>query len=97
MTRVFSIVFLGFLNSVVLAQKIYVIRNVTLIPMNTEKTLAGQTVTIENGKIGQVGSQDKIRIPKEAIVIDGTGKYLIPGLFDMHAHFFFEQGNHINT
>lgn len=65
--------------------------------MNTEKTLAGQTVTIENGKIGQVGSQDKIRIPKEAIVIDGTGKYLIPGLFDMHAHFFFEQGNHINT
>ena len=97
MIRAFSILFFSLLSSVIFSQKNYIIRNVTIIPMNVENSLAGQSVVIQDGKIRQIDSQDKIKTPEGAVVIDGAGKYLVPGLFDMHAHFFYEQGNHINT
>jgi predicted amidohydrolase len=97
MTRFFSIVFVTFLSPVVICQKTYVINNVTVISMVSERILERQTVTIKDGKILQAGDREKVKIPPDAAVIDGTGKYLIPGLFDMHAHFFYEQGDHVNT
>ncbi len=45
-----------------------------------------QTVVIEGERIAQVGPAASIHIPKEAESIDGSGKTLVPGLFDMHAH-----------
>lgn len=75
----------------------YAIRNVTVIPMDREQTLTGQTVLIENGVITNIAPAAKSKLDKRFTVIDGTGKFLIPGLFDMHAHFFFEQGNNVNT
>lgn len=75
----------------------YAIQDVTVIPMDREVSLAHQTVLIENGKINQLGDNAKIKIPADALVIDGKGKYLVPGLFDMHAHFFYEQGDQVNT
>ena len=65
--------------------------------MDREGSFAHQTVLIENSTIKEVGDNAKIKIPAQATVIDGTDKYLIPGLFDMHAHFFYEQGNNVNT
>lgn len=97
MTRAFSILILSLMILFTQAQKPYIIRNVTLIPMNVEKSLPNQTVLIKEGKIIRAEDNDKVKAPKDAIVIDGTGKYLIPGLFDMHAHFFYEQGDHNNT
>ena len=44
------------------------------------------TVVIAAGRISRVGKFGKIRIPSRAEVIDATGKFLIPGLWDMHAH-----------
>lgn len=73
------------------------IRNVSVIPMNRETVLSNQTVVIENGIITRIGATDKIRVDKKMMLIDGTGKYLMPGLFDMHAHFFADQGDHTNT
>ncbi len=61
-----------------------VIRNVNVIPMDKEVVLSGQTVVVRNGKITAVGRDPKHS--KQAHVIDGTGKYLIPGLAEMHAH-----------
>ncbi len=75
----------------------YAVKNVTVIPMDKEVSLPNQTVLIENGKIKQLGDLKRIKIPANATLIDGTGKYLMPGLFDMHAHFFYEQGNNVNT
>ncbi|MCC6460830.1 MAG: amidohydrolase family protein [Saprospiraceae bacterium] len=69
-----------------------VIRNVTLIPMDGDYTRSQQTVVLEKGLIRQMGDADQIAVPKRAQVIDGTGKFLMPGLMDMHAHFFTEQG-----
>ena len=89
------VIFLGTLASALAQSGNYAIKNVTVIPMDRDVTLPGQTVLIENGIITTVAP--KAKIGKGFKEIDGTGKYLIPGLFDMHAHFFYEQGNHVNT
>ena len=52
----------------------------------SDVTLYNQTILIENGRIRQIGSKEKIQIPEEAKIIDVSGKTLIPGLWDMHAH-----------
>lgn len=63
-----------------------VFRNVNLVPMTTNKVISGQTVVVADGKIARIGSARKISIPEGATVIDGAGKYLMPGLADMHTH-----------
>ncbi len=60
--------------------------NVNVIPMDRERVLMNQTVVVENGVITQIGNANKIKVPKNAVRIDGKGKYLIPGLVDMHTH-----------
>jgi hypothetical protein len=45
-----------------------------------------QTVVIEGERITAAGAFASVRIPKDAEIVDGTGKTLVPGLFDMHAH-----------
>jgi imidazolonepropionase-like amidohydrolase len=79
------------------SQKEYAIVNVTVIPMHKEAAIPGQTVLVKNGRIIQVADAAKVVVPATASSIDGTGKFLMPGLFDMHAHFFYEQGEHVNT
>ena len=63
--------------------------------MNKEGILKSRDVLVENGRIKAITPTGKSKV--EAIVIDGTNKFLIPGLFDMHVHFFYEQGEHKNT
>ena len=60
--------------------------NVSVIPMDRERVLANQTVVIKNGLIAEIGDAKKVKLPKDAKRVDGTGKYLIPGLVDMHTH-----------
>ncbi len=60
--------------------------NVNVIPMDRERLLANQTVLVKNGAIVEIGDAKKVKLPKDAVRIDGNGKYLIPGLVDMHTH-----------
>lgn len=60
--------------------------NVNVIPMDKERVLQNQTVLVKNGVIADIGKN--VKIPKDAVKIDGTGKFLIPGLMDMHVHLF---------
>ena len=62
------------------------IRNVTVIPMTGAAPSANQTVLVRDGRIAEIGSAATVRAPADAVVVDGTGKFLIPGLFEMHAH-----------
>ncbi|HVR41776.1 MAG TPA: amidohydrolase family protein, partial [Thermoanaerobaculia bacterium] len=57
-------------------------RNVSVIPMTANKVVEKQTVVVRDGKIVSIGKS----APKDATVIDGTGKFLIPGLAEMHGH-----------
>ncbi len=59
---------------------------VNVIPMDRERILANQTVIIRSGKIVEIGDAARVTVPKDAVRIDGQGKYLIPGLVDMHTH-----------
>lgn len=60
--------------------------NVTVIPMDRTGTLEGRTVLVSNGVISDVGPATRIRARPGDTVIDGRGKFLMPGLAEMHAH-----------
>lgn len=66
--------------------KTLVFRNVTILPMDKNVQLSGQDVVIENGRILETGATGKLKYSKDAIIVDGTGKFLMPGLAEMHAH-----------
>ncbi|MDB5089939.1 MAG: amidohydrolase [Mucilaginibacter sp.] len=67
------------------------IKDVNIIDVNNNKLLPGQTVMITGDVISGVYSS-KAKIPANAKVIDGSGKFLIPGLTDAHVHFFQSGG-----
>lgn len=60
--------------------------DVTVIPMDRERTVAGQTVVVTDGRITAVGPAASTPVPAGATRIDGRGKFLMPGLAEMHAH-----------
>ncbi len=63
-----------------------VFENVTVIPMDSERILEGQTVLIEDQRITYIGTSGEIEIPAGAHIVDGEGRFLIPGLSDMIVH-----------
>jgi hypothetical protein len=58
--------------------------HVSVVPMDRDRVLADQTVLIDKGVITAIGRE--VRVPHGARVIDGSGKFLSPGLADMHSH-----------
>jgi len=68
------------------------ISNVTVIDVEKGKIVPGQTVTITGKLISDIGPSKKVKIPANATVIDGSGKFLMPGLTDAHIHFFQSGG-----
>jgi cytosine/adenosine deaminase-related metal-dependent hydrolase len=60
--------------------------DVNVVPMDTERVLPKQTVLIQNGWITALGPTARVKVPPGAVRLDGRGKYLLPGLADMHAH-----------
>jgi Amidohydrolase family len=63
------------------------ITGATLINGLGNPPVSPATIVIRNGKILAAGPAAAIRIPDDARRIDATGKYVIPGLWDMHAHY----------
>ena len=66
--------------------------DVTVIPMDRERVLERHTVVVQDGRISAMGPTATTRPPAGAIVVDGKGKYLIPGLGDAHAHLSTQGG-----
>ena len=63
-----------------------VFENVNVIPMDRNRLLERQTVVVRDGRIAEIGAAASIKTPPGATRIDGAGKYLIPGLAEMHGH-----------
>jgi imidazolonepropionase-like amidohydrolase len=84
MKKIFLIVVLFLLSFTAISAQTIAFTNVNVIPMDKERVLENQTVLVKNGVIAEIGG--KVKIPKDAQIIDGRGKYLIPGLVDMHTH-----------
>ena len=60
--------------------------NVNVIPMTSEVVLPAQTVVVEEGVITAIGNVDVVPVPENAEIVDGTDRYLMPGLTEMHGH-----------
>ena len=60
--------------------------DVTVIPMDRQRVLEGQTVIVRDGRIASIEPSARARVPSGALRVDGRGKYLMPGLAEMHAH-----------
>lgn len=65
------------------ASSVVAIRNATLITMS-RGTINNGTIVLRDGKIAAIGTN--VQIPAGATVVDGTGKYVTPGLIDAHSH-----------
>jgi imidazolonepropionase-like amidohydrolase len=62
------------------------IRNVTLIDGTDRGARPGMSVAVREGRVVAVGPAGRVRMEGQPAVVDATGKYLIPGLWDMHVH-----------
>jgi imidazolonepropionase-like amidohydrolase len=68
------------------SQRPLVLTNITIVDVLSAAQQRPATVLINNGRISGISSDGRLAIPVGAQVIDGAGKYLIPGLADMHNH-----------
>jgi imidazolonepropionase-like amidohydrolase len=68
------------------AQSIVAFTDVNVIPMDRQRVIAGQTVIVRGDRIEAVGPARSTSVPAGATRIDGRGKYVMPGLAEMHAH-----------
>jgi imidazolonepropionase-like amidohydrolase len=68
------------------AAQVVVFENVNLIPMDRNRVVPQQTVIVRDGRIAQIGPAASAKVPAGAVRVDGAGKYLMPGLAEMHGH-----------
>lgn len=74
---------------IAIQDSIVIIKNVTLIDGSGGPTKYNQDILFINNQITAIGNTGKISIPKNAKIIDGIGKTVIPGLIMMHEHLFY--------
>jgi imidazolonepropionase-like amidohydrolase len=59
---------------------------VNVVPMDRERVIENQTVIVRDGRIAEIAPASKLKAPAGALVIEAKGKYLMPGLAEMHGH-----------
>ena len=60
--------------------------DVNVVPMDTQRILLHQSVVIVGDRISGIGSVEDVEVPSGAVIVQGNGRYLMPGLADMHVH-----------
>ena len=60
--------------------------NVNVVSMDSEHVDAGRTVLVRGDRILAIGAAGELAPPRGATVIDGAGRWLVPGLTDAHVH-----------
>lgn len=68
------------------------IKNTNLVDVEKKKILSGQTVLVMDGKISSVDKNKQYKLPEGTTILEGEGKYLVPGFTDVHVHFFQSGG-----
>src|SRR5712691_6873036 len=93
MGKILTILFLLLPSALILGQaqptpksKSLVLAHATVIDATGAPAKRNMSIVIVDGRIVALGKTGKVRVPADAEVIDATGKFLIPGLWDMHIH-----------
>lgn len=60
--------------------------DINVIPMDSERILQHQSVVVVDDRIADIGSVEDVEVPSNAVIVQGNGRYLMPGLVDMHVH-----------
>jgi len=84
MKKYFLSLLIAFAPLLIDAQSTLVIKNISVVNVKVGRITKDQTVVIQGNRI--VSVRASVKVPINAIVFDGKGKYLIPGLWDMHVH-----------
>lgn len=82
------LVLAGLATTSATAQDRLAILNVTVVDVTDGTLHPGQNVLIDDNRITSVGPAGDSDLPAGALAVDGTGRFLIPGLWDMHVHTF---------
>jgi urease alpha subunit len=97
MKRAFLLILLVILPGLLFAQpkqnpqsKPFVFTHVTIIDATGSPARLDMTVVVIGDRIARIGPTRKVRVPQDAHVVDASGKFLIPGLWDMHVHWFLK-------
>jgi imidazolonepropionase-like amidohydrolase len=86
MKNIITLFFLVCIFTVKLFGQTY-ITNVTIVDVELKGLVSEQTIVITDDLITNVESSRKLNVSENATIIDGTGKYILPGLTDAHIHF----------
>ena len=73
-------------QKIILTRRSLVIKDVSVIDVVTGSALSNQTLIIQDDLITAMGSSLETKMPDNFKIIDGKGKFVIPGLWDMHVH-----------
>jgi imidazolonepropionase-like amidohydrolase len=73
-----------------LARGTLAITDVAVVPMTADTVLRGVTVLVRDGRVVAVGP--RVAVPAGARRVDGRGRWLVPGLADMHTHLYADDG-----
>jgi imidazolonepropionase-like amidohydrolase len=85
------ICFAGCLAAIVCHAATFAIRNVTVIDGTGAPPATHQTILVRGDRIATIGPEHSVPIPEGTAVTDGSGKFAIPGLWDMHVHLWSEE------
>jgi len=60
--------------------------NIHVVPMDRDAVLRDHTVVVRGDRIVELGPSSRVKAPADAVIVNGAGKYLTPGLGEMHGH-----------
>jgi len=84
MKRLFAIASL--LSCALSSAQVVVFDRVNVLPMDRETVLRDQTVVVKDGRFVELGPAAKVNAPAGALRIDARGKFLMPGMSELHGH-----------
>jgi imidazolonepropionase-like amidohydrolase len=73
----------------ILAAVLLVLQDVTVVDVETGRLRPNTTVVVDGDRIARIAPAVSVSTPAGARVVDGKGRFLIPGLWDMHVHLVF--------
>ena len=74
------------LRSAAQSDQVVAFTNVAVVPMDADRVLNDHTVVVTKDRITALGPAGSTRVPDGAVRVEGKGKYLMPGLAEMHGH-----------